>query len=146
MDNKKLKEILPDIRLLGVSRKLDDLGRIVIPMSFRKNGNIHPGTIVSIEFINDCVLLKKIEKNEFEFSRKIDSLGRIVIPIEFRKLWSWNENDLINICVYYDYIILRKINKKCIFCYSEKNLFQYEGKFICQSCKQKILKAWLLGN
>ena len=40
MDNKKLKEILPDIRLLGVSRKLDDLGSVNVNKGMYKILNL----------------------------------------------------------------------------------------------------------
>lgn len=46
--------------LTGVSRTVDELGRIVIPREFRKTLEIENGTLVSFAIINDCLVVKKV--------------------------------------------------------------------------------------
>ena len=43
----------------GMIRKIDELGRIVIPKEIRKNINIHDGEELEILVENDSILLKK---------------------------------------------------------------------------------------
>lgn len=43
----------------GMVRKIDELGRIVIPKEIRKNVNIHDGEELEFIIENDCILLKK---------------------------------------------------------------------------------------
>ncbi len=46
----------------GVIRKIDSLGRIVIPKEIRKNLNIHNGEDVQIYIEEDKIILKKYQK------------------------------------------------------------------------------------
>lgn len=117
----ELKDILDNVKDKGINRKLDDLGRIVIPKEYRKITGCNSGIRVLIEFINDIVVIKKVDNNENNYSRKIDSLGRVVISKDFRESWDWNEDDLIRVSRYDEYVILGKVNKHCVFCYNEKN-------------------------
>jgi len=71
--------------------------------------------------------------------RKIDDLGRMVIPIELRKTMNINKKDPMEIFVDGDKIILSKYQPGYIFCGETKNLVDYKGKLICQSCIDEIL-------
>ena len=46
----------------GVIRKIDNLGRIVVPKEIRKNLNIHNGDDVQIYVEDDKIVLKKYQK------------------------------------------------------------------------------------
>ena len=46
----------------GVIRKIDDLGRLVIPKEIRKNLNIHSGEDIEFFIEEDKVILKKYQK------------------------------------------------------------------------------------
>ena len=43
----------------GIIRKLDDLGRIVIPKEFRTKLNFNNNESVEMELVGNCVVLKK---------------------------------------------------------------------------------------
>ena len=43
--------------MLGVTRKIDELGRVVIPMEFRKNMGIEPGDPVEVFAENGQIVL-----------------------------------------------------------------------------------------
>ncbi len=45
----------------GVVRKIDELGRIVVPIELRKSLNIGKREAVEISLDNDCILIKKFE-------------------------------------------------------------------------------------
>ena len=70
--------------------------------------------------------------------RKVDELGRIVVPMELRKTMDIKEKDPIEIYTEGDSIILRKYTSSCIFCGSNQNSVNFEGKIICKSCLDKI--------
>ena len=45
----------------GVVRKVDELGRIVLPIEIRRTMGLEPRDAVEIFVENDCVILKKYE-------------------------------------------------------------------------------------
>ncbi len=45
----------------GMARKIDDLGRIVIPAETRRLLNIHEGDQLSIEVEGERIILRKVE-------------------------------------------------------------------------------------
>ena len=47
------------MKYLGMVRKIDELGRIVIPKEIRKNINIHDGEELEFIIDNDAIILKK---------------------------------------------------------------------------------------
>ena len=75
--------------------------------------------------------------------RNLDELGRIVIPIEIRKNLNIKEKDPIEISVDHEYIILNKKEKTCAFCDTTKSLEEFNSKYICIDCKNKIKEELL---
>lgn len=47
--------------MLGISRRLDQLGRIVLPIEIRKKLKLEEGSLIDISLSQDCVILKKRE-------------------------------------------------------------------------------------
>ncbi len=72
--------------------------------------------------------------------RKVDELGRIVLPIELRRTMDIAEKDAIEIYVDGSSIVLRKYEPTCVFCGDAKNVTNYRGKNICQSCIKELKK------
>ena len=72
--------------------------------------------------------------------REIDQLGRIVIPKELRRVYDIKEGEHMEILTDGDTIILRKFSHSCAFCNDSDELVSYKGKFICQSCLDKLNK------
>ncbi|WP_142412928.1 AbrB/MazE/SpoVT family DNA-binding domain-containing protein [Hathewaya massiliensis] len=70
--------------------------------------------------------------------RKIDELGRIVIPIELRRTLDIEIKDSLEIFVEGEHIILKKYNPSCIFCGNARDVINYKGKNICQSCLTQL--------
>ena len=70
--------------------------------------------------------------------RRVDELGRIVIPIELRRTLDIAEKDALEIYVDGEQIILKKYEPACIFCGDARNVINYKGKNICQSCLEEI--------
>ena len=73
------------------------------------------------------------------FVREIDSVGRIVIPMQLRKeLGIVERGSKVEMFSDGKQIILKKAVSDCIFCKSEEELVEFEGKFICKACLDKL--------
>lgn len=46
---------------IGMVRKIDDLGRIVVPAETRRLFNIHEGDELAISVENDAIMIRKLE-------------------------------------------------------------------------------------
>ena len=76
------------------------------------------------------------------FVREIDSVGRIVIPMQLRKeLGIVERGSKVEMFSDGKQIILKKAVSDCIFCKSEEELVEFEGKFICKACLDKLKVA-----
>jgi transcriptional pleiotropic regulator of transition state genes len=72
------------------------------------------------------------------FIREIDSVGRIVIPMQLRKELGLTEGSKLELFCDGSQIICKKAIDHCCFCKSEDELTEFEGKYICRSCLNKI--------
>ena len=50
----------------GIVRRVDDLGRVVIPKEIRRNLGIHEGDPLEISLHEDCICFKKYAPNKLE--------------------------------------------------------------------------------
>ena len=50
-----------DIKETGIFRRIDDLGRVVIPKEIRRNLGIKEGDALEIFTDDDCVIFKKVK-------------------------------------------------------------------------------------
>ena len=54
------------MKATGIFRRVDDLGRVVIPKEIRRTLSIHEGDPLEIFQYEDCVCFKKYSANKFE--------------------------------------------------------------------------------
>lgn len=107
-ERNELEKIIDNVTSTGVKRRLDELGRFIIPEELRRNFQMDKGTKVTFRMYEDYIILKESEEQDIQFTAQIEELGRILIPIEMRKALNWVERDLIEIYIYGSYIALRK--------------------------------------
>ncbi len=126
----------------GIVRKVDRLGRIVIPKELRNAYNLTDNEDSLEIYVEDTSVLLKISADPANASgvlRGIDQFGRIVLPIELRrKLDIVEERDSLEIYVEDDTIILKKYEPSCIFCQNARNVFSFKGKNICPTCLDEL--------
>ena len=95
-----------------MQRKVDALGRIVIPYETRREMNIKSGESMVIILDNQSIILLKDDGTPKSGSiiiiRKIDELGRVVLPMIIRNKLKIKENDLLNIELKENSVILNK--------------------------------------
>ncbi len=70
--------------------------------------------------------------------RKLDDLGRIVLPIELRRNLDLEVKDPVEIFVEGDCVILKKYEPTCIFCGKSKDVTEFKGKCVCNSCLTEL--------
>ncbi len=76
------------------------------------------------------------------FIREIDSVGRVVIPMQLRKeLGMVEKGSKVEMFSDGKQIVLKKAVEDCIFCKAETDLIEFESKFICKACLEKIRNA-----
>lgn len=126
----------------GIVRKVDQLGRIVIPKELRRTlqiVEIEDSLEIFVE--NNTIVLTKYNDNSdiYGVIRRVDQLGRIVLPIELRrKLDILVEKDSLEIYIDGNSIILKKYEPACVFCNNARNVFIFKGKNICPDCIKEI--------
>lgn len=54
------------MKATGIIRRIDDLGRVVIPKEIRRNLGIHEGDPLEIFLHEDCVCLRKYSTDKLE--------------------------------------------------------------------------------
>ncbi|HGH7177562.1 TPA: AbrB/MazE/SpoVT family DNA-binding domain-containing protein [Bacillus wiedmannii] len=90
----------------GIVRKIDNLGRLVLPVELRRSQGIVDGDFIGIFRSKDGIGLRK--QKAPGVARKIDNLGRLVLPMELRRVLGIAEGDPIEIFTNKDEIILKK--------------------------------------
>lgn len=133
----ELEEYIKNLTNDGIIRRVDELGRIVIPYIFRKN-IFQECEVVYLQRIGEFIILTKNDENKTAIRKILDELGRVVINIEIRKDLNWNEKDAICIWTYKDCIIMKKFEEKCVFCKTTKKLSNFREKLVCQKCKSEL--------
>ena len=71
------------IKRTGVARKVDQLGRVVLPAEVRRQFGIRPGDLIEISVDSDSILLSKVEDRCVFCSASADLVefsGKLVCP------------------------------------------------------------------
>lgn len=118
------------MKTTGITRKIDELGRIVIPKEIRKNLGIRDGETLEIYLDNDSIILKKF--NEIEnYLNLCSKLGDIVhgiydvdiIITDREKVVSSNISEVVGVKLN-DYLVDLIDNREC-FKENKLNTFRF---------------------
>ena len=126
----------------GMIRKVDELGRVVIPSEIRKIFDFVEKSPVELSVHGTDLILEipKINENAegIGLIKLFDELGRITIPIEIRNKLGFEVKSEIEILIEGRSIILRKYLTSCVFCGKEKNFIEFKSKKVCNTCLRKL--------
>ena len=114
-----------------MERKIDELGRVLIPIEMRRMLGIEADDELFIGMKNGNLYATK-EFVEGFIKR------RVVIPIEYRRVLSFGDGTKVNITLEKDRVKISKINAYCTFCASSKDIKYVKGVRVCQSCIDEI--------
>ena len=120
----------------GIVRKIDELGRIVIPKEIRKSLNIRNGEDVEIFVESNKIVLKKYEKllNIAEKAQMyIDSFSKLleynIIVVDYNKIIASSNKSLVN----------KKYNEKIYTYFESRQNSVYEGQIV----DNNVYKAYM---
>lgn len=96
-----------------IKRKIDELGRIVLPIDLRRYYGIENGDTIVLLPVRDGIQVAKADYfilNQLspEMAATIDELGRFVMPSTFRTQYHIEPKDTINIVPHETCILLYK--------------------------------------
>lgn len=133
----KFKKFIEKNSIEGIVRKIDELGRVVIPNDYRIN-KYQEGSKVYLQVLDNYIILT--DKNEFEtgIEKRFDELGRILIAKEIRDNLDIEYADSLMIWSFDGGMVIKKIEDECVFCKNKNNLQQFNEKLICDECIEQI--------
>ncbi|MFB7138508.1 MULTISPECIES: AbrB/MazE/SpoVT family DNA-binding domain-containing protein [unclassified Bacillus (in: firmicutes)] len=129
----------------GIIRKLDDLGRIVLPKELRITMNLGNNAPFEIHFEDGMIILTKYDETSglSGIVRRLDDLGRIVLPKELRNMLNLNKYEPFEVFVDEDKIILKQFvasNACMVTGVVDENNFSFDsGKIIVSKNGAEIL-------
>lgn len=125
------------LKEVGIVKRCDNLGRVVIPKEIVKSLSFEEGQKVDVYICEQGICIKRVirEENVFGLIKSIDKLNRIVIPKSIRKKTNINEETYFNIFLDKDIIILTFLKNSCSLCGSDGPTQKIKNnKKICESC------------
>ena len=125
----------------GLTRRVDKLGRIMVPKSIRNEYGIGEKDAVEIFTRDEMIVIKKYvsENGEIKSRYSTDNVGRIVLPKSIREEFDLVDGvDFVEIFTEQDSILLRKYERNCAICGKNEGLALIKGKKICQNCLDEI--------
>lgn len=137
---KELQKFITNLPFEGIARKLDELGRVVIPIDFR-NGKYEEGTVVYLQVWKEYLIITNDDKYGVGIAKKFDELGRIQITKEIRERLNWEFKDSLMIWSFEGGLIIKKLEEKCIFCKKLEQLEEFKNKYICCNCKKELFET-----
>jgi len=94
--------------LRGLVRRLDDLGRILIPKEYRRELGLERDDKVELYALKDGVLIRLWDGESVAPVRRVDALGRLIVPVKMRRALDIRFHDELEIFLLRDGIFIRK--------------------------------------
>ena len=126
----------------GMVKKIDELGRVTVPIEMRRTANISWGDKVGV-YVADGALHVVLPRNMEKYvgmDRPFDELGRITIPIEMRRTLNLEIKDKVDVYFEGEELLIKKAG--CHYCGNQKDLKEYKGYLICPTCGNEIGHAF----
>lgn len=121
----------------GIVRKIDELGRVVIPIEIRRSTGIDVLVLTDLTINNGVLHLTKGN------GRHIDELGRYVIPKEIRRRNSWETGQEMEVYSENGEICIKK--RGCDWCDETENLKVIKGHALCRECRMAVYDTVMEG-
>ena len=98
-----------DIRkadLRGMVRRVDNLGRILVPKEYRKELGLEQNNKIELTILSDGLLIRPLRAGGP--ARRIDALGRINVPVAARRVLDIDYYDELEMFLLRDGMFIRK--------------------------------------
>ncbi len=126
----------------GLTRRIDNLGRIMLPKAIRSEYGIGNRDAVEIFTRGEYIVIRKHEITDGEIKSRYttDNVGRIVLPKAIRKDFQFVDGeDFLEIFTEEQSILLKKYERSCVLCNSTDSLVEFCGKKICTACIKELV-------
>ena len=129
------------LKAVGVTRKCDALGRVVIPKEMVKSIGYTDGQQLRITVDGDYVVMHAVKENEIGLIRKLDPLNRIVVPKSMRDNLGIGDGVPIEFYVSdTNDIALKVFSAVCALCGGDVDLsIVKNNKRVCRECVEFIV-------
>lgn len=117
----------------GIIRRIDHLGRITLPMEYRRILDIEEGQAMDLYLDGGSIRLNKGK------GRNLDELGRYTLPIEIRRSLRFEDRQKVDLYIEDGAICIRKDG--CEWCDSTEDLFEINGHHLCRKCAYAVVDA-----
>ncbi len=105
---------------IGTSRRIDQLGRVVVPAELRKMLGIHSGDLLDFRIIGGHIALLKVESR----CALCDSTDGLT-PVHGKHLCAECLHSI-------------RHQPECAICGTSQHLVERNGKFVCNTCVREI--------
>lgn len=134
----------------GIVRKIDELGRVTLPIEYRKSFGIATRENAPIGMYVDgqVIRLHMAEDRFLGIVRKLDELGRLTLPIEVRRTLDFEDRQDVDLYVDGGEVCIGKYTREdvCVICGDGgEDLHEVKGKFICEDCALAVYDAVIGG-
>jgi len=126
----------------GVVRKLDELGRITMPIGYRRVLLMVLGEPVDMYLDGEVIRLQVIKTELVKgVVRNLDHLGRVTLPMEYRRSLHINLSDPVDMYLDGPVVCIKAVKLQCAICGSEdeKSLMVIDEVHICRACAFKVV-------
>jgi bifunctional DNA-binding transcriptional regulator/antitoxin component of YhaV-PrlF toxin-antitoxin module len=126
--------ILKEVKLImakGILRKIDELGRVTLPIEIRRATGIDVLVHTDLLIDNGVIRLQKGK------GRGIDDLGRYTIPKEIRMRYGWETGQKMEIFEDCGFVYIKKVG--CEWCDSTEDLFEIDGHRLCRKHAYRVV-------
>jgi transcriptional pleiotropic regulator of transition state genes len=122
----------------GIIKKMDPLGRVTVPMEYRKTAGINAFDRVGLE-LHGSVIHVILPSNMGKFvgiDRPFDELGRITLPIEMRTSLNFEECQKVDLYFEGNVLCIKKVG--CHYCGKTELLKEFKGFHVCNDCADEL--------
>ncbi|EDL66780.1 CHAD domain-containing protein [Bacillus sp. SG-1] len=131
------------MKIISVTRILDDMGRIVIPEEARKALDIGSEIFLTINKKKHLIHLRKSGKGK---KVTLDDSGRLTLPAKYLQQQNWETGSEIGLHIEGEKGTLQEQAPTCVICGSNQSLLKVKKTLICDDCNQEgndaLVRKW----
>ena len=129
----------------GIVRKIDELGRITLPMEYRKTFGVEVGENAPavMHLTGNVMRIELKPEKAVGLVRFLDGLGRLTLPIEVRRTLGFEDRQEVDMYIEGNEICVTKAVPGCIICGSSEQLMEVQGIKICRDCGVKVVDKFM---
>jgi transcriptional pleiotropic regulator of transition state genes len=120
MAKEKTIDLRSEARAVGTARRIDQLGRVVVPAELRKMMGIENGDLLDFRFVDGHIVILRLETE-------------CALCGSSEDLTPFDDKHVCAAC-----IEKLRHQPECAICGGTNDLFERHGKHVCQKCAEEI--------